>query len=204
MNKASGFTLIEMMIVVALVAILAAIAGQEAAPEEDIPPVDDSGEQEHELEPAPGEREGVEGMAITVDGETAPVDFVQVTDQGVLLPPQDVSRVGWYSASAIPGEHGEGSSVITGHVNFAGQGEGFARRFVDLAEGSEVIVHVNGEDRAFRVSEPPEHVTKGDALPEVVNQAEGDNRLVLITCGGEFVGGQLGYADNVISVADPV
>ena len=76
--------------------------------------------------------------------------------------------------------------------------------FVDLAEGSEVIVHVNGEDRAFRVSEPPEHVTKGDALPEVVNQAEGDNRLVLITCGGEFVGGQLGYADNVISVADPV
>lgn len=180
------------------------IAGQEAAPEEDIPPVDDSGEQEHELEPAPGEREGVEGMAITVDGETAPVDFVQVTDQGVLLPPQDVSRVGWYSASAIPGEHGEGSSVITGHVNFAGQGEGFARRFVDLAEGSEVIVHVNGEDRAFRVSEPPEHVTKGDALPEVVNQAEGDNRLVLITCGGEFVGGQLGYADNVITVADPV
>ena len=39
---------------------------------------------------------------------------------------------------------------------------------------------------------------------DVVNDTEGENRLVLITCGGKFVGGQLGYEDNIITVAEPV
>ncbi|WCZ33324.1 hypothetical protein CMASS_09565 [Corynebacterium massiliense DSM 45435] len=29
-------------------------------------------------------------------------------------------------------------------------------------------------------------------------------KFVLITCGGEFVGGQLGYAENIITVAEPI
>ncbi len=176
-----------------------------SAAETSVPAVDDSGAQEHEMEAAPGEHDGVQSMSMTAGGQTAPVDLVQLTDQGALLPPQDISKLGWYSASAVPGDEGDvGSSVITGHVNFAGQGDGFARRFVDMKVGEEFTVNVNGEDRQFRVTEAPVHVTKGADWPEVVNNTTGENKLVLITCGGEFVGGQLGYADNIVTVAEPV
>ena len=45
---------------------------------------------------------------------------------------------------------------------------------------------------------------KGSGFPDVINDTDGENRLVLITCGGKFVGGQLGYEDNIITVAEPV
>ena len=140
-----------------------------------------------------------------IDGKSAPIDFVQLTDQGSLIPPTDVSHLGWYSASAIPGEKGAaGSSVITGHVNEVDQGDGYAARFADLKAGDTVTVKVDGEGRDFTVSKDPIQVVKGAQMPEAVNDAVGENRLVLITCGGEFVGGTLGYADNIIVEATPV
>ena len=167
--------------------------------------VDESGEQEHEFEPAPGEFQGFEGMSVGIDGDFAAVDPVQVTDQGVLLPPHDVSRLGWYSASAVPGDAGNvGSSVITGHVNYQGQGTGYAEKFTRLQENQEFTVVIDGEERTFRVTEKPYRLPKGADFPDVVNDADGANRLVLITCGGQFVGGALGYEDNIITVAEPV
>ena len=167
--------------------------------------VDDSGAQEHEFEPAPGEFHGFEGMSVGIDGDYAAVDPVQVTDQGVLLPPHDVSRLGWYSASAVPGDPGNvGSSVITGHVNYQGQGTGYAEKFTRLQENQEFTVVIDGEERTFRVTQNPYRLPKGADFPDVVNDADGANRLVLITCGGQFVGGALCYEDNIITVAEPV
>ncbi|MDK8472463.1 class F sortase [Corynebacterium accolens] len=118
--------------------------------------VDDSGAQEHEFEPAPGEFHGFEGMSVGIDGDYVAVDPVQVTDQGVLLPPHDVSRLGWYSASAVPGDAGNvGSSVITGHVNYQGQGTGYAEKFTRLQENQEFTVVIDGEERTFRVTQKP-------------------------------------------------
>ena len=74
---------------------VASESAQDSAPKSDAF-VDDSGQQEHEYEAAPGEFKGFEGMSVGIDGEYAAVDPVQVTDQGVLLPPHDVTRVGWY------------------------------------------------------------------------------------------------------------
>ena len=166
----------------------------ESAPEESGPKsdafVDDSGQQEHEYEAAPGEFKGFEGMSVGIDGEYAAVDPVQVTDQGVLLPPHDVTRVGWYSASAVPGEPGNvGSSVITGHINYQGQGTGYAEKFTKLKKDQEFTVVIDGQERTFRVTEAPYRLPKGSGFPDVVNDKEGENRLVLITCGGQFVGG---------------
>ncbi|KQB84451.1 class F sortase [Corynebacterium oculi] len=168
--------------------------------------VDDSGQQEHELEMAPGESDDVSEMEITVGDEGgAPVDPIQVTEDGYLIPPQDVSRLGWYSSSAVPGDKGNvGSSVITGHINFAGQGEGYAAKFVKLKKDDTFTIAVNGEDREFRVTQEPYHVTKGADFSDVMDDQDGENRVALVTCGGEFVGGQLGYADNIITLAEPV
>lgn len=163
------------------------------------------GAQENLPTPVQGSRGAVHEMEMLIDGKSAPIDFVQLTDQGSLIPPTDISRLGWYSASAIPGEKGAaGSSVITGHVNEVDQGDGYAARFADLKAGDTVTVKVDGESRDFTVSHDPVQVIKGAQMPEVVNDAVGENRLVLITCGGEFVGGTLGYADNIIVEATPV
>lgn len=173
--------------------------------DDDKPFVDTNGEQEVEVEPAPGAFDGIESMAIDINGDVAPIDPVQLTDTGMLIPPLDVHRLGWYSASAVPGDEGPvGSSVITGHINYQGQGDGYAAKFVDMNVGDEFSVQIDGQPRTFRITEAPRHVPKGSDMPEVVNDTSGDNRLVLITSGGEFVGGQLGYAENIITVAEPI
>lgn len=181
-------------------------SAESAAPTTNNDPfVDDSGEQNHEVEPAPGEFRGFGAMSLGINDELAAVDPIQVTDTGMLIPPRDVQRLGWYSASAVPGEAGPvGSSVITGHINYQGQGTGFAEKFTTLEQGQEFTVFIDGEERQFRVTEAPYRLPKGSGFPDVVNDTEGENRLVLITCGGKFVGGQLGYEDNIITVAEPV
>lgn len=167
--------------------------------------VDPEGEQEVQYEAAPGQFDGIEGMALNVGGDIAAVDPVQLTDGGALIPPSDVSRLGWYSASAVPGAEGAvGSSVITGHINYQGQGTGYAARFANMAVGQEFDVLIDGTPRTFRVTQAPYRLPKGSDFPPEVNDATGPNRLVLITCGGQFVGGALGYADNIITIAEPV
>lgn len=186
--------------VVIIIVLLLTLTGKDDKPSSSL-----EGAQENIPAPAQGTRDSVQSMEVVIDGKSAPVDLVQLTDQGSLIPPTDVSRLGWYAASAIPGAEGpSGSSVITGHVNAADQGEGYAARFADLKVGDTVTVKVNGEDRDFKVSKDPIHVVKGAEMPESVNDVQGENRLVLITCGGEYVGGSLGYSDNIIVEAAPV
>ena len=167
--------------------------------------VDPEGEQEVPYEAAPGQFVGFEGMAMDVGGDIAAVDPVQLTDAGALIPPSDVSRLGWYSASAVPGADGAvGSSVITGHINYQGQGTGYAARFANMNLGDEFEIYIDGTPQTFRVTQAPYRLPKGSDFPPEVNDATGPNRLVLITCGGQFIGGALGYADNIITIAEPV
>ncbi|MDI9918044.1 class F sortase [Rhodococcus sp. IEGM 1379] len=44
----------------------------------------------------------------------APVDSIETRADGVLDPPADVSRIGWWSPGARPA--GPGSTVLTAHV----------------------------------------------------------------------------------------
>ncbi len=167
--------------------------------------VDPEGAQEVPYEPAPGQFVGFEGMAMSIGGDIAAVDPVQLTDTGTLIPPSDVSRLGWYSASAVPGAAGAvGSSVITGHINYQGQGAGYAARFANMNVGDEFEIYIDGTPQTFRVGQAPYRLPKGSDFPPEVNDSTGPNRLVLITCGGQFVGGALGYADNIITIAEPV
>lgn len=167
--------------------------------------VDDTGQQEEELTPVPESHEDVNDIALQMSIGMAPVDLVGLTNEGALIPPEDVSRLGWYAASAIPGDpNAKGSTVITGHVNHQTQGQGFAYYFTQLEQGDEVSVLIDGTTHTYRVTKPPFRASKEGALPEEVNDSTGENKLVLITCGGEFVGGSLGYADNVFVIAEPI
>lgn len=140
-------------------------------------------------------------VEVTLDDHTAPVDAVATDQGGVLLPPQDVARLGWWVDSALPGA-GTGSVVVVGHVDDVDQGDGFAARFTDLADGDTVqLTLADGSSRTYRVDRVVS-VGKNDDLPlDEVNRLDGPETLILVTCGGEFVGPPLGYADNVFVFA---
>lgn len=141
--------------------------------------------------------------SVTIDGATAPTDPVATDATGALLPPQDVDRLGWWVDSALPGS-GAGTVVISGHVNEVEQGDGFAARFLQAETNQTVTVQtVGGTAVDYRVTSI-QHADKNSEFPaERLNRLGGAEELALITCGGEFVGPPLGYADNVIVWAEP-
>ncbi|NMD54322.1 MULTISPECIES: class F sortase [Tsukamurella] len=140
-------------------------------------------------------------VTVTVGGAEAAVDAVATDSQGALYPPTDVNRVGWWVDSALPGS-GAGSVVVTGHVDDARQGAGYAKRFAGLARGDEVTL--TGKDGAavrYRVTRTAS-VHKGVLPTDDLNRLDGPETLILVTCGGKFIGPPLGYENNDLVYAE--
>lgn len=101
-----------------------------------------------------------------------------------------------------PGERGP--SVVYGHVNGAGHPGVFAH-LADLQPGD--LVHVglvDGRTLTFKVAKverkPKATYTAADTA-EVFGDVD-HPALRLVTCGGPWVAGRYGYADNIIAFAD--
>ncbi|WP_422773582.1 class F sortase [Plantactinospora sp. WMMC1484] len=150
------------------------------------------------LESSPPVEIGIRSLDLT-----APVHPVGVAPDGTIDVPASDRRdeAGWYDASPTPGQYGP--SVIVGHVDtrtgpavfhdLAGLRPG-SKIEVDRADGSVAVFEVNSV-RRFNKSELPVEQVYGDfSRPS----------LRLITCGGRWVGGSTGYADNVIVFASLV
>ncbi|MDP3968621.1 MAG: class F sortase [Nocardioides sp.] len=130
----------------------------------------------------------------------APLRPIEVDPEGVLTPPSDVSEVGWWQRSALPGAP-QGQTIVTGHA--VNSGDGVMDDLGKVRRGD--VVKVHDDDQVFDYS-----VTKIHTLTreEVAEQAEslfmqdrGDGRLVLITCE-DFVNGV--YTSNTIVFAEPL
>lgn len=140
-------------------------------------------------------------IAVTVDGAGAPIDAVATDSQGALFPPTDVNRLGWWVDSALPGS-GAGSVVVTGHVDDARQGAGYAKRFAGLARGATItLTGKDGASIAYRVTRTAS-VNKGVLPTDDLNRLDGPETLILVTCGGSFVGPPLGYENNDLVYAE--
>ncbi|MGB3605275.1 MAG: class F sortase [Gordonia sp. (in: high G+C Gram-positive bacteria)] len=145
---------------------------------------------------------------LRIGDSSAPTDPVATDAAGVLLPPQNIARLGWWADSALPGS-GAGTVVVTGHVDDVSQGRGYAAKFASLKVGDAIVLTtVDGQQHTYRVTK--NNLTlKGDdgqpgALPvEELNRLTGPETLALVTCGGPFVGPPLGYRDNVVVFAVP-
>jgi hypothetical protein len=104
-------------------------------------------------------------------------------------------QAGWYSLGPVPGA--VGPAVILGHIDGAGKPGIFYRlREIQVGDTARVIT-TDGRSLTFRTYDvvrvaktafPTDRVYGNTAEPE----------LRLITCGGAFVGGDLGYQDNII------
>jgi hypothetical protein len=142
---------------------------------------------------------------ITIDAidVRAPVHDVGIAADGTIGVP-DAARAqeaGWYDQSPTPGQYGP--AVIVGHVDTT-TGPAVFHGLRSLRAGDRV--EVNRQDRSVAVFEvnAVERFDKGK-LP--VDEIFGDfsrPNLRLITCGGRWVGGATGYADNVVVFASLV
>jgi hypothetical protein len=142
-------------------------------------------------------------LAIPDIGVRAAVRGVGLAEDGSIDVP-DITRhqeTGWYERGPTPGQFG--SAIIVGHVDSAA-GPSVFHRLGDLRPGA--IIEVTRRDRSVAIFE----VNSVERFPKEALPAErvyGDYsrpHLRLITCGGRWVGGSLGYTDNVVAFASLV
>jgi sortase family protein len=125
----------------------------------------------------------------------------EVQADGVLPVPDGVREATWWGAG-LGSDHG--ATVLAGHVNWRGATGPFAELWDARANDAVTVVDTAGTTYRYRISELVT-VTKED-LParaaELFGQ-DGPARLVLVTCGGRWVGGAEGYSSNRIVIATP-
>jgi len=124
------------------------------------------------------------------------------TSRGYLTIPADVHHVGWDDQTAPPGQGGV--TLLAGHVNWVGQGEGALGQIGQLVPGDKIILNWSGHQTTWIVEKKPSLSPNTEVHPSLFSQS-GPPRLALVTCGGPFTetaeGGS--YADNVIVWAKP-
>jgi hypothetical protein len=139
-------------------------------------------------------------IAIPSLGVRAKVVEVLTADDGSIATPKGdpVRTTGWYGRGPTPGE--AGTAVIVGHVDTETEPAVFAR-LGQVRKGT--VVEVSRRDSGtvqFTVDAVRSYPKTAFPADEVFAKA-GRPRLVLVTCGGEWVGGDIGYAENVIAFA---
>ncbi|MEU5938597.1 class F sortase [Micromonospora sp. NPDC047548] len=133
----------------------------------------------------------------------APVHDVGIAPDGSIGVP-DATRAqeaGWYDQGPTPGQYGP--AVIVGHVDTT-TGPAVFHGLRDLRDGD--TVEVTREDRkvaVFEVNQVQRYGKEDLPVDEIFGDFSRPN-LRLITCGGRWVGGQTGYADNVVVYASLV
>ncbi|WP_329787818.1 class F sortase [Lentzea sp. DG1S-22] len=121
---------------------------------------------------------------------------------GVLPVPDGIGEATWWGTElAAP----EGATVLAGHVDWKGAKGPFAELW-QAQNGREVVIADSaGKEFRFRIKQI-ETVRKEELPARAVEffGPRGPHRLVLVTCGGTWIGGQQGYEANRVVIAEPV
>ncbi|GHJ06153.1 hypothetical protein TPA0907_05200 [Micromonospora humidisoli] len=139
-------------------------------------------------------------IAISRIDVRAPVHQVGIAPDGSIDVPAAAraQEAGWYDQGPTPGQYGP--AVIVGHVDTT-TGPAVFHGLRELRDGDRI--EVTRADRRVAVFEVDQVQRYGkERLP--VDEIFGDFSrpgLRLITCGGRWVGGGTGYADNVVVYA---
>lgn len=125
---------------------------------------------------------------------------VEVDPDGVLFPPADVDRVGWWRRSAEPGSD-TGQTLLTGHT--VTSGDGVMDDLGRLRAGDPVRVKTSEGTIRYETTRTAVYsrAELAQNAERLFGQHREANRLVLITCtdwDGEV------YGSNVVVFATPV
>lgn len=135
-------------------------------------------------------------------GGTAYLVHVQVANDGTLPIPSGVDQAVWWGTGL---NASAGATVFAGHVNWAGVTGPFAELWQDRLGAVITIRDNSGTQLRYRVTKVL--TLNKSTLPKqapALFSASGPQRIVVATCGGEWVGGTLGYADNRVMIATPI
>jgi hypothetical protein len=127
------------------------------------------------------------------------VEVGRAGDGSIATPVEDpAGTAGWYGQGPSPGE--DGTAVIVGHVDTDSRAAVFAKLH-ELKPGK--LIEVKRKDRrvATFTVESVERFPKTAFPADRVFATTDRPRLALVTCGGDWIGGDIGYADNVIVFA---
>jgi hypothetical protein len=150
--------------------------------------------------PQPAARAQPPGTVRLPSGAVAYLVRQEVTD-GALPVPKNLNEAAWWGAAL---DAQRGASVFAGHVNWGGRTGPFAELWNTQINQQLTTVAPDGRPSVYRISQLI--TLHKDELPQraadLFSQT-GSHRLVLITCGGEWIGGTQGYAENRVAIADP-
>jgi hypothetical protein len=130
---------------------------------------------------------------------------------GALTIPSDVREVGmWTGGAPLSGPGGkpvkQGTTLLTGHVDYAGQGNGALYRLYQVQPGATVCTSgSSGPLTRWQVTSLTV-VAKSELPAWVFAGPAGPRKLVIVTCGGpvDYIQGYgYSYRDNVIAAAVP-
>lgn len=139
-------------------------------------------------------------IAIPALGVQARIRPVGLDSDGAIAAPpmRRADQAGWYEDGPTPGQ--DGPAVIVGHVDDR-DGPAVFHRLATVRPGTRI--EITRRDRhvaTFQVT----RVRNYDKTALPAEEVYGDFSrpgLRLITCGGRWVGGQTGYAENVVVFA---
>jgi LPXTG-site transpeptidase (sortase) family protein len=138
---------------------------------------------------------------LSVKSDVVPVGVD--TDNNVVVP-DDIQEIGWYAFAAGPMDP-QGSIVLVGHRDGVDSGQGAFYGIDQLEPGDSVVLRTSESSRMRFVVEDAQSVTKERfaELASEVFSTTGSKRLILITCGGDYVKSAGGYQENVLVTATP-
>jgi hypothetical protein len=130
---------------------------------------------------------------------TAPVVAVGTARDGSLQLPA-IDEVGWWIGGATPAD-AQGTVVLAGHVDdHTGPGALFSLDRIQLG----AVIDVKTRTTTTSYSVATVHMYRKQKLPAELFRADGQRRLVVITCGGPFDFSTGHYRDNLVVIADPL
>ncbi|WP_410673405.1 class F sortase [Amycolatopsis sp. cmx-4-68] len=132
-------------------------------------------------------------------GATARLVRTELTGTGVLPIPRGLGDAAWWGAKLGAAR---GAALLSGHVNWEGERGPFDELW-RMRDGDDVsVVDAHGGRWVYRVDAMV--TLPKEALPAQAAKwfgQDGPHRLVLVTCGGDYVGGTEGYDENRLVAA---
>ncbi len=135
-------------------------------------------------------------------GGTAKLVQEDLDAAGALKIPEGLDEAAWWGAR-LGADHGV--ALLSGHVNWKGK-KGPFNELWQVKQGQEIkLTDAAGAHWVYRI-DATETVHKSDLAgrSEQLFDPDGPHKLLLVTCGGEYVGGSEGYEDNRVVTASLV
>ena len=151
--------------------------------------------------PAPAPSGQPPGTVRLPEGGTAELVRAEIDGSGTLPIPGGVTEATWWGSGLAASR---GATVLAGHVNWKGATGPFAELWRSAPGQPVTVTDQTGAAHRYRIAQVL--TVAKEELPtraaDLFGQG-GQHRLVLVTCGGRYVGGGLGYDENRIVVAEP-